>query len=192
MRRARKGADREVEAGRAELALVAAGRLPVADDAVRLAREDVRGGAVDGRVAAPAPLVPQRPGVADAGDRRARAAPGRASRGSARASRAAPASRGSRAGGRCARAAGATSVRASAQRTTIPERLSFASAGWQTYVLSRNSVSRRARERQLAGGERAVGERRVDHRRGSRPARATRAGARLMQNPHCSVQYEVR
>ena len=30
------------------------------------------------------------------------------------------------------RSAGAASVRASARRTTIPERLSFASAGWQT------------------------------------------------------------
>ena len=68
MRRPRERADGQVEPGRAVLPLVAAGRLPVADDAVRLAPEDVRGGAVDARIAAPAPLVPQRAGVADARD----------------------------------------------------------------------------------------------------------------------------
>ena len=64
----RERSHRQVEAGRAVLPLVAAGRLPVADDAVRLAPEDVRGGAVDRRVPAPAPLVPQRARVADARD----------------------------------------------------------------------------------------------------------------------------
>ena len=54
------------------------------------------------------------------------------------------------------------SVLASAHRTTMPERLSLASAGWQTYVLRRNSASRRAGDGHLARGQRAVLEAGVD------------------------------
>ena len=66
--RSRQRADGEVESGRTELPLVAAGRLPVGDDAPRLAPEHVSGCAVDRGVAAPASLVAQGARVADAGD----------------------------------------------------------------------------------------------------------------------------
>ena len=45
----------------------------------------------------------------------------------------------------------------------MPERLSLASAGWQTYVLSRSSSSVAPGMRHLARGERAVRQVGVDH-----------------------------
>ena len=65
LRRAGEDADREIEPGRAELPLVAAERREVAHLAAGRAH-DLPGGAVDGGVAATAPLVRQRARVADA------------------------------------------------------------------------------------------------------------------------------
>ena len=69
VRRAHQAADRKVESRRAELALVAAPRLPV-DDAIGRAgvAQHELDGPIDLAVAAPAALVGQATGVADAGD----------------------------------------------------------------------------------------------------------------------------
>ena len=154
-------------------------------------RQHVRRRAVDECVPAPAPLVAQRSWIADAGDHEAVVHAVERSRGCGRASRAARACRGSRPGGRCASAAAAPASARAPRGATIPERLSFASAGWQTYVLRRNSASCRAGDGQLARGEGAVLERRVDD--GAVVALLERVeSALLMQKPHCSSQYEVR
>ena len=133
VRRAHQRADRQVEPRRAELALVAAPRLPV-EHPVRLAgvAQHGRDGTVDVGVAAPAALVRQAAVVADAGDgqpvhdpvqrvpvARAATSAGRSCRGRTRS-------------GTCGAAAAARAPSPASSATAIPDRLSLASDGWQT------------------------------------------------------------
>ena len=161
LERAREAAHGQVESRRVVLPLIPAPRDEVEDSSFRTAAHDVRAARSTSASSPPAPLVRERRRSRPHRRRQGQPTTCRARPRSAPARRSSRSSLGRRAiGTRAPRPAASTA--ASSVRSAMPERLSFASDGWHTWVVEQNLVVALAREEALAVRQRSRRERAVD------------------------------